>query len=150
MADPISSLSAAGAMMRPDAAAFGSAAAGPLGADAGRIAQDLAPSLGQRMIDGAQLADPAQVAAAGFLPSGPAAAPGGPGNSFQSILDAIDQADQAQSKSDVLSRAFSQGQDVPIHQVMAASEEASLALETLTALRNKSLDALNELMRIQV
>ena len=152
MADPISIGAVSGAM-RPDAAAFGGAASGPLGLDAGKIAQDMAPGLAQRMLDGAQLADPSQVAGATFLPSGPSGAAGtgdGQGPSFQSFLDRIDQAEQAQTKSDALTRAFAEGQDVPIHEVMAASEEASLALETLTALRNKSMDALNELMRIQV
>jgi flagellar hook-basal body complex protein FliE len=150
MADPISAVGASGAMMRPDATAFTSAAAGGFGGQAGQIAQSMAPELAQRMLDGAQLADPSSVGSASFIQGGPAPAAGGAMPSFQSILDTIGHADAAQVRSDVLTRAFSQGEDVPIHQVMAAAEEASLALETLTALRNKSLEALNELMRMQV
>jgi flagellar hook-basal body complex protein FliE len=106
--------------------------------------QGMAPDLASRMADGVQVSGPVQLA-------GPAQMEGvGHGGGFEGILDTINRAEQAQQQSSALTQAFSQGQDVPIHQVMAAAEEAQLTLETLTALRNKALDSFNELMRLQV
>jgi flagellar hook-basal body complex protein FliE len=145
--DPINSIGAAASGVGLDPVSFGQAAGGGLGQAVGQATQGLAPDLAARMLDGAQLADPGQLAGFGGVPgAGGADHAGG----FQGILDTIHRAEQAQSQSSALTQAFSQGQDVPIHQVMAAAEEAQLTLETLTALRNKALDSFNELMRLQV
>jgi flagellar hook-basal body complex protein FliE len=45
--------------------------------------------------------------------------------------------------------AFLRGEPVELHQVMAASEEASISLELLVELRNKLTDAYRQIMSIQ-
>jgi len=42
------------------------------------------------------------------------------------------------------------GQDVPLHRVMIASEEASVSFQLMVEVRNKVLEAYQELMRMQV
>ena len=42
------------------------------------------------------------------------------------------------------------GGPTPVHQAMIASEEASLSFEFLTEVRNKVLDAYNQIMQMQV
>lgn len=42
------------------------------------------------------------------------------------------------------------GQDVPLHRVMIASEEASISFQLMVEVRNKVLEAYQELMRMQV
>ena len=94
-------------------------------------------------LDGAQIiGGPAQI--------GQAAPGGGPDGAFDGALKAIEQAEAKENAATSLEAAYARGEDVPLHQVMAAAEEASLALETLAALRNRVLDAVNELTRMQV
>jgi flagellar hook-basal body complex protein FliE len=146
--DPVNSIGAAASGVGLDPVAFGQAAGGGLGLAVGQATESMAPDLASRMLDGAQISQVNPVAGFG---QGPAAAGGaGQGGSFEGILDTINRAEQSQNQFSALTQAFSQGQDVPIHQVMAAAEEAQLTLETLTALRNKALDSFNELMRLQV
>jgi flagellar hook-basal body complex protein FliE len=45
--------------------------------------------------------------------------------------------------------AFLRGEHVELHQVMAASEEASISLELLVEIRNKLTDAYRSMMNIQ-
>lgn len=45
--------------------------------------------------------------------------------------------------------AFLRGEPIELHQVMAASEEAGIALETLIEVRNKFLDAYRTLINMQ-
>lgn len=53
------------------------------------------------------------------------------------------------TKSDVIA-AFLRGDNIELHQVMAAAEEASLSLELLVETRNKLTDAYRTVMNIQV
>lgn len=59
-----------------------------------------------------------------------------------------DVAGAVQSRDDVIA-AFLRGEAVELHQVMAAAEEASIALEVLVELRNKFQEAYRTLMSIQ-
>lgn len=45
--------------------------------------------------------------------------------------------------------AFLRGEDVELHQVMAAAEEAGIALEMLVEVRNKIVDAYRTLTQMQ-
>lgn len=45
--------------------------------------------------------------------------------------------------------AFLRGEPVELHQVMAASEEATISLELLVEIRNKLTDAYRQVMNIQ-
>jgi flagellar hook-basal body complex protein FliE len=53
------------------------------------------------------------------------------------------------TKADVIN-AFLRGDNVELHQVMAAAEEASLSLELLVETRNKLTDAYRTVMNMQV
>lgn len=53
------------------------------------------------------------------------------------------------NKADVIA-AFLRGDNVELHQVMAAAEEASLSLELLVETRNKLTDAYRTVMNMQV
>ena len=55
----------------------------------------------------------------------------------------------AQDAAGDLKDRFVRGEPVELHQVMAASEEASLSLEMMVELRNKVLDAYKTLVSMQ-
>lgn len=76
------------------------------------------------------------------------AAAGGP--SFGDTLTrAINQVSDAQDTAAELSRKFLRGEPVELHQVMAAGEEAGIALELLIELRNKFTEAYRTLITMQ-
>lgn len=54
-----------------------------------------------------------------------------------------------QSKADDLAVQAATGSLTDVHDYMIASTEASLATELTVAVRNKALDAFNEIMRMQ-
>jgi flagellar hook-basal body complex protein FliE len=54
-----------------------------------------------------------------------------------------------QSKADNLAVQAATGSLTDVHDYMIASSEASLATELTVAVRNKALDAFNEIMRMQ-
>ena len=73
---------------------------------------------------------------------------GGP--SFGDMLTrAINQVSDAQDRSADLVQQFLRGEPVELHQVMAAGEEAGIALETMIELRNKFTDAYRALINMQ-
>jgi flagellar hook-basal body complex protein FliE len=45
--------------------------------------------------------------------------------------------------------AFLRGEPVELHQVMAASEEASISLELMVEIRNKLIEAYRTVMNVQ-
>jgi flagellar hook-basal body complex protein FliE len=55
---------------------------------------------------------------------------------------------QIQDEARSTIEAFLRGEPVDLHQVMAASEEASIALELLVEMRNKLTDAYRTLMNM--
>ncbi|MDQ8154403.1 MAG: flagellar hook-basal body complex protein FliE [Gemmatimonadota bacterium] len=72
------------------------------------------------------------------------------GNSFGDTLKrALDDVSAAQDRSSDTLGAFLRGEPVELHQVMAASEEAGIALEMLIEVRNKFLDAYRQLTSMQ-
>lgn len=77
---------------------------------------------------------------------------GGPGaTSFENVLGGLVKdvaAKQAQSSATV--NALLAGGDVPLHQAMIASEEASVSFQLMVEVRNKLLESYQELMRMQV
>lgn len=83
-----------------------------------------------------------------FLPPAPVAAPaGGFGAWFSSELDAVNGA-LAASSQDV--RKLATGQAPSLHDVMIHMEEAKLSFQLLAQVRNRLLDAYQEVMRMQV
>ncbi len=100
------------------------------------------------MAGGAGLDGAVPLAGGAGIPAGPTAP--GHGSPFDQALDFIDRAASQEAHADALEKAFAQGKDVPIHRVMAAAEEAELSLETLVALRDRVLTAVDTLTKMQV
>ncbi|MFZ5352087.1 MAG: flagellar hook-basal body complex protein FliE [Bacillota bacterium] len=71
--------------------------------------------------------------------------------SFSDFLNsAIKQVNNLQIESEKLNEAFALGKTDNIHQVMIAAEKADLALQFTMQIRNKLLDAYQEIMRMPV
>ncbi len=68
------------------------------------------------------------------------------GDMFKKVL--TDTSDMETSSKDLI-QSFLRGEPVELHQVMAASEEASISLELLVELRNKLTDAYRSVMNVQ-
>jgi hypothetical protein len=62
----------------------------------------------------------------------------------------VQKTDASQKTSAATTGALLSGQNVPLHQVMIASEEASVSFQLMLEVRNKLLDGYQELMRMQV
>jgi len=58
--------------------------------------------------------------------------------------------DEEQKKSTQLRRRILEGEDVPLHEIVLQAEKAKVALNLLIEVRNKLLEAFNDLMRMQV
>lgn len=70
---------------------------------------------------------------------------------FKELLDqAISDVDGMQKSANSKIAQFSAGEIADPHEVMVAIEEASLALQYTMQIRNKMLDAYQEIMRMQV
>ena len=68
------------------------------------------------------------------------------GDMFKKVL--TDTSDLETGSRDLI-QSFLRGEPVELHQVMAASEEASISLELLVELRNKLTDAYRSVMNVQ-
>nr|WP_234987287.1 flagellar hook-basal body complex protein FliE [Bacillus sinesaloumensis] len=70
---------------------------------------------------------------------------------FSSFLkDAINNVNEAQQTSDKMTQKLINGEDVDLHQVMISSEKASVSLQATLQIRNKVIEAYQEIMRMQV
>lgn len=67
----------------------------------------------------------------------------------RSITGAVDELRALQSTSNELAVAAVTGDLDDIHSAMIASTRASVTLELIAAVRNKGVDAFNEIMRMQ-
>ncbi len=73
------------------------------------------------------------------------------GPSFRDTLSsALGDVSDALKAADAASQKFASGQSTSLHEVMIAMEKADLSLRTVTAVRNKVLDAYQEIMRMPV
>lgn len=82
------------------------------------------------------------------LPSLPA--PEAPGASFGDLFKkSINDTSNLQDNAKDMIAAYLRGEPVELHQVMAASEEASISLELLVEIRNKLTEAYRTVMNIQ-
>lgn len=76
--------------------------------------------------------------------------PAGGDGSFGSLLArAVGEVSAVQEQSEAFTSAFVRGEPVELHQVMAAAEEAGIAIEMLVEVRNKFLDAYRTLVNMQ-
>ncbi|WP_158867192.1 flagellar hook-basal body complex protein FliE [Leifsonia sp. AG29] len=83
-------------------------------------------------------------------PAGPSAVGGAGGTSFSDALTgAVDNLQQLQGTSDKLAIQAVTGNLDDIHQATLASTRAQVTLELVAGVRNKAVDAFNEIMRMQ-
>lgn len=66
------------------------------------------------------------------------------------IKDAVSKVSDMQSNADQVSNKLASGDAVEIHQAMIAMQKASMALQFTVQVRNKVLEAYQEIMRMQV
>lgn len=76
---------------------------------------------------------------------------GGTGADFMSLLnDGISRVDQSLKAADTQLRGLAAGEDIPIHDVMISMERARLDLMLVAEVRNRVIEAYQELTRMQL
>ncbi|MCX8130327.1 MAG: flagellar hook-basal body complex protein FliE [Clostridia bacterium] len=66
------------------------------------------------------------------------------------LKNALDKVSDMQLGAEKLTNDFASGRTDNIHEVLIAGEKADVALQFTMQIRNKILDAYNEIMRIQI
>ena len=74
----------------------------------------------------------------------------GTGVFMQYLKDAMNETNKLLLDSERLADDFAAGRTDNIHQVLIAAEKADIALQFTMQIRNKILDAYNEIMRMQI
>ena len=73
------------------------------------------------------------------------------GSPFDSFLkDSLDKLNDKQVKADELTKGLATGADVDINDVMLSGEEANISLQLAVQMRNKVVEAVQELTRMQL
>ena len=62
----------------------------------------------------------------------------------------IEWVDEKQKKAEEIKEKVLKGEDIPLHEMVIEFQKAKVALNLLIEVRNKLLEAFNELMRMQV
>ena len=76
---------------------------------------------------------------------------GNEGSDFLSMLkEKLDSVNDKQITAEETTESFIKGEDVDIHEVMLATEEAKMSLELAVQIRNKLVEAYQELNRMQL
>ena len=71
--------------------------------------------------------------------------------SFSTFLkDSINSVNEAQIQSDELTNKMANGENVDLHTVMIASQKASISLSATLEIRNKVVEAYQEIMRMNI
>jgi len=77
--------------------------------------------------------------------------PNAESGSFKELLaDGMNRIFELEKAADTEVRKLMSGEPVELHRVVMAGEEAGLAFELMIAIRNKSVDAYQEIMRMPV
>jgi len=85
------------------------------------------------------------------LTSAPGAGAGETPGGFADLLqEGMDRLESLENHADDQVRKMLAGEDVELHQVILAGEQAGLAFELMMSVRNKVVDAYQEVMRMQV
>ncbi len=66
------------------------------------------------------------------------------------LKEQIVKADHLQKEADFATERMLAGEDVELHQAMLATEQAELAMQLVLQIRNKLLEAYQELSRMQI
>lgn len=71
-------------------------------------------------------------------------------NTFgDTMIRVLNEVSEARDNSADLTRRFAAGENVELHEVMAATEEAGIALDMLIELRNKAVEAYRTIIAMQ-
>ncbi|MFC0296223.1 flagellar hook-basal body complex protein FliE [Geobacillus jurassicus] len=62
--------------------------------------------------------------------------------------EALSRVNEAQIQADALTEKLVRGENVQLHDVMIAAQKASIALQLTIEIRNKAIEAYQEMMRI--
>ena len=68
----------------------------------------------------------------------------------ETLKQAIEQVNQTQVKSDNMTEALATGKNVELHDVMITAQKASVTMSLAIEVRNKAVEAYQEMMRMQV
>lgn len=85
-----------------------------------------------------------------FQTSGAVIAPQPAGESFSAVLDAVENINEQMARNDQAIQAVALGETSDLHQVMMNLEKTRLTFELALQVRNKALEAYQDLMRMQV
>jgi flagellar hook-basal body complex protein FliE len=66
------------------------------------------------------------------------------------LMDVIKEVNSSQNNASEMQNAFMTGQNVELHELMISMERAGLAMELTLQVRNKVLEAYQEISRMQV
>ncbi len=81
----------------------------------------------------------------------PAPAGGGEAHPFAEVLkSSLDEVNTLQQKADAAITALATGDKMSLHDTMIAMEQADVSFRLMMQVRNKIVDAYQEIMRIQV
>ena len=73
------------------------------------------------------------------------------GTSFSNVLsDAINKVNDSEVNANNKIEALIKGEDVEMHEVMLAMQESSLSLQALIEVRNKAVEAYQEISKLQL
>ncbi|MBP3039459.1 flagellar hook-basal body complex protein FliE [Bacillaceae bacterium Marseille-Q3522] len=71
--------------------------------------------------------------------------------SFSAFLrDSINQVNDAQITSDQMTEKLVRGENIDLHEVLIASQKASITMQATLEIRNRAVEAYQEMMRMQV
>ena len=73
----------------------------------------------------------------------------GEGSFGNTLTKALNEISDTRDKASDLTQRFAAGENVELHEVMAATEEAGIALDMLIELRNKAVEAYRSVMAMQ-
>jgi flagellar hook-basal body complex protein FliE len=68
----------------------------------------------------------------------------------ETLKQAIEQVNQSQIESDNMTEALATGKNVELHDVMITAQKASVTMSLAIEVRNKAIEAYQEMMRMQV
>jgi flagellar hook-basal body complex protein FliE len=117
--------------------------------NAGGIREIMA--LRQQIIERSQILQQVHAPAGTAATAAPAAAPATPAGGFaQALTSALDGVNSSQQRAEDVSAAYEKGEVTDIAKVMLARQEAGVGFEATLQVRNKLLNAYQEIMRMGV
>ncbi|AQX54044.1 flagellar hook-basal body protein FliE [Bacillus sp. VT 712] len=66
------------------------------------------------------------------------------------LKESLNQVNNAQKASDLATEKLARGEKIDLHNVMIVSQKASIAMQTTIEIRNKAVEAYQEMMRMQM